>query len=60
MADAGMTLLDHFAENLAHHNLRTRDEGGDVAKAAAKLGQSKAWGQRMLKQLRAELGPQAD
>lgn len=47
-----MTLLDHFAERLSQH--------GDVEKAAAQLGQSKAWGRKMFTAIRKQLGPQAD
>lgn len=59
MSEGGATLLDHFAEMLSRHDVKRRDPGGDVEKAAARLGQSKAWGHRMLKRMRDDLGPQA-
>lgn len=46
-----MGLTDHFAEALSRH--------GDIGRAAAGLGQSKAWGQRQFKAIRDRLGPQA-
>lgn len=55
-----MTLLDHFAENLSRHNARTGDRGGDVGVAAGRLGRSRAWGGAMLRQLREQLGSQAE
>jgi hypothetical protein len=44
-------MIDHFAEHLSHH--------GDIAKAAAQLGQSLAWGKRQFRELCRELGEQA-
>ena len=46
-----MTPLDLFAERLSQH--------GDVARAAAQLGRSKAWGEQQLRTMRAQLGSQA-
>jgi hypothetical protein len=47
-----MTLLDHFAEHLSRH--------GDVARAASACGRTRSWGAAMLRQLRADLGEQAE
>jgi hypothetical protein len=52
-------MLDHFAEALSRHDARRGKPGGDVAQAAATLGQSPAWGRRMLRQLQERLGSQA-
>jgi hypothetical protein len=46
-----MRMIEHFAEHLSQH--------GDVAKAAAQLGQSEAWGKRQFAAIRKELGSQA-
>jgi len=46
-----VTLLDHFAERLSGH--------GDIARAAAALGRSPAWGMVCFKRICAELGEQA-
>lgn len=54
-----MDLIDHFAERLSRHDARTGDPGGDVRRAAASLGQSEAWGRRMLKIIQDTLGEQA-
>jgi hypothetical protein len=47
----GVRMIDHFAEHLSHH--------GDIAKAAAQLGQSLAWGKRQFREICRELGEQA-
>ena len=46
-----MTLTDHFAERLAQH--------GNIAKAAAQVGQTAAWGRRQFKAIVEQLGAQA-
>lgn len=48
---ANLTMLDCFAENLSRH--------GDIDRAASGLGQSKAWGRRMYRELCRRLGEQA-
>lgn len=46
-----MTDLDHFAESLSRH--------GDIARAAAALGKSEAWGRKQFRLICAALGSQA-
>ena len=46
-----MTLLDHFAERLSEH--------GDIARAAAGLGKSAAWGRAQFRLICERLGGQA-
>jgi hypothetical protein len=44
-------MIDHFAEHLSHH--------GDIAKAAASIGKTQAWGKAAFRQMRKDLGGQA-
>lgn len=46
-----MTMLDHFVERLSQH--------GDIARAAASLGKSAAWGRLQFRAVCARLGKQA-
>lgn len=39
-----MELIDHFAEALSQHSVKRGEAGGDIGKAAARLGKSRAWG----------------
>lgn len=48
--------MNALADALAEHDLETGDIGGDIAKAAAKIGVSPAYANAMLQRMRKRLG----
>lgn len=48
--------MDQLADALAEHDLETGDVGGDLRKAAAKIGVSYAYAAAMLSRMRKRLG----
>lgn len=54
-----MATLDVFAEYLSHHDLGSRDKGGDVPRVAARMGIDAQYANALLQRIRRRLGSQA-
>jgi hypothetical protein len=56
---APLATIDVFAEYLSHHDLTTRDTGGDVPKVAARMRIRTHYANALLQRIRKRLGSQA-